>query len=136
MHQWVKAKAARSGIALQNGARVLDFGCGWGRMLHFLTKDVGRSGAFGVDVDATLVGLCHRLSVPAEVRLIKPLAELPFTNGQFDLVYSYSVFTHLPENVHLHSIAEIHRVLWPGGILACSIQPGRFIDAIAAFRPR
>ena len=43
---------------------------------------------------------------------------------------AYSVFTHLPENVHLHWMKELARVSKPGAVLCLTLEPCFFIDRI------
>ena len=49
-------------------------------------------------------------------------APLPYADGQFDLVYAFSVFTHLTERMQHEWIAEVRRVLAPGGLLLFSTK--------------
>ena len=48
---FLKAAAVDLGRPMQRASNVLDFGCGWGRYLRFLAKDVEASHLYGVDVD-------------------------------------------------------------------------------------
>lgn len=123
----VKDAARRNGVNPQ-GARILDFGSGWGRMLRFFAREAGSDRLFGVDTDTTLVDLCHATGVPGSVVRISPGGVLPFRDALFDIIYSYSVFTHLPEDVHVSAIQELARCLRPGGILVVTLQPRRFLD--------
>jgi len=123
----VKDAARRNGVDPQD-ARILDFGAGWGRMLRFFARETGGDRLFGVDPSAVLVDLCRTTEVPGSVTIITPNSPLPFHDGLFDLIYAYSVFTHLPEHVHLSAMQELARCLRPGGILVATLQPRRFLD--------
>jgi SAM-dependent methyltransferase len=50
------------------------------------------------------------------------LPPLPFDAGSFDVVYNFSVLTHLSEAVQRAWLVELERVLKPGGLLICSTQ--------------
>jgi SAM-dependent methyltransferase len=69
-------------------------------------------------VDLTAAGVAltrERLALeglPAQVHQADA-ERLPFTDNQFDVVYSYGVLHHTPDT--LRSIDELHRVLQPGG---------------------
>ncbi len=47
-----------------------------------------------------------------------------------DLIYSYSVFSHLAEPAHLAWIHEFGRILRPGGVLAITTQARHFIQQV------
>jgi SAM-dependent methyltransferase len=109
----------------------LDFGCGWGRFSRFFWKDVDESNLFGCDVDQMIVDTCHSLNVPGQIDLIDPRGALPYEKNSFDAVIAYSVFTHLPENIHLHWMHELARVARPGCVFCLTLEPRRFMDFIS-----
>jgi SAM-dependent methyltransferase len=57
---------------------------------------------------------CRATNRWCSFHLIDPL---PPTAGPFDLIYLYSVFSHLPEEMHWALPNEFHRLLAPGGLL-------------------
>jgi SAM-dependent methyltransferase len=109
-------------------SRVLDFGCGWGRLTRYFAKDVPSGMLYGCDVDPKILAICRELRVPGVIRqsAVRP-SSLPF-DEHFDLVFAFSVFTHLSEASHMESLAAIHNSLSPGGILVATIRPRTFID--------
>lgn len=112
-------------------SRILDFGCGWGRFLRLFWRDVQPSNLIGVDIDPTIISECIAAGVQADLRVISPTGALPFPDNHFSHIFAYSVFTHLPEQVHLHWLAELARVAKPGCVFVCTTEPGRFLDFIA-----
>ncbi|RUX07640.1 MAG: class I SAM-dependent methyltransferase [Mesorhizobium sp.] len=110
----------------------LDFGTGWGRFLRFAWKDVAESGLFGVDIDPDVIALTKSNGVPGELSTIEPLGKLNMPDGSIDAILAYSVFTHLPERVHLHWMAEFKRVARPGAIVALTVEPRRFLEFVAS----
>lgn len=127
----VKGVCARLGVPVGRGARLLDFGCGWGRFLRVWWKDVGAAGLFGCDIHAPAIALCRELGVPGSLDRLYQWGRLPYADGSMDLVSAYSVFTHLSERAHRHWLAEIARVLRPGGVFALTLEPPRFLDYVA-----
>ncbi len=97
------------------GKRVLEVGVGAGTdFINWV-----RNGADAAGIDLTEAGIrlaSERLGLEAlSARLCQGDAEnLPFPSNHFDLVYSYGVVHHSPDTTR--AIAEIHRVLRPGGI--------------------
>ena len=95
---------------------ILDFGCGWGRVLRFFLKDVRPEILWGVDISGRQIEWA-RLTDPWPNFLCidqQPPADLPSTH--FDVVLAFSVFSHLSEDLHLAWLEEFNRILVPGGI--------------------
>ena len=84
-------------------ATILDFGIGWGRVLRFFLKDVEVERLVGIDHYATAIEACHETYPPGGPRflLTEPFPPAPFEDATFDLVFAYSVFSHLSEEAHL-----------------------------------
>jgi SAM-dependent methyltransferase len=105
--------------AAGNSGKWLDFGCGSGRIARHLTDRVELT---GVDVDADAVAWCAQ-HLRGDFRVIDPKPPLPFADATFDVAYAVSVFTHLDEQPQFEWLAELRRVLKPGGRLVASTHP-------------
>jgi hypothetical protein len=104
-------------------ARVLDFGCGWGRLMRLLFKYVDVERIYGVDPWDESIRLCREHGVPGNLAISEYVPnELPF-DGPFDLIYAYSVFTHLSEWTTQVALETLRRYIAPGGALAITIRP-------------
>ena len=134
--RYLKGAAGNLGHTLTRTSKVLDFGCGWGRFLRFLAKNVDARHLCGVDVDPEVLAECRALGVPGDLHCIEPLGRLPFADAHFDVVMSYSVFTHLPAAVNLHWMRELARVCRPGAVLALTVEPRSFLDFVRDEAPR
>jgi len=111
------ALAARHDGDLASGLTVLDFGCGCGRIARWLAPVVtaGRGAFHGSDYNPRLVDWCEaNLDGRYGVNRLKP--PLRLDSAAFDLVYAYSVLTHLREGVARDWLGELARVLKPGGL--------------------
>ena len=97
--------------AVAPGARVLDAGCGSGRMAVPLARAGFR--ATGLDlVRAALLETRGR----ADVEVVEgDVLRLPFMDGSFDAVVCYDVLQHLLEEERHRAADEVLRVLAPGG---------------------
>lgn len=125
----VRAAAGRAGLELQRMERILDFGCGCGRVLRHLAETPGPA-LYGADVNGAAARWCARhlpLAGALENRLAPPL-ELPAEH--FDLIYAFSVFTHLPPALAEAWIDELGRVLRRGGVLVLSTHGDAYRDQL------
>ena len=129
-YKLVKESARKFDNPLRPEGHFLDFGCGWGRFLRFFWKDIDEENLFGCDVDQMIVDTCHSLNIPGQIDLIDPLGTLPYPDSYFDTIISYSVFTHLPEKIHLRWMRELARVARPSCVFCLTIEPRRFMDFI------
>lgn len=119
---------------LRPGMRVLDVGCGGGRHIR-QTRLLPGITAVGVDLGAKEVSDTAKMlreldEIPVEyggtvpgagpwVSVRASVYELPFADASFDCVIISEVLEHLAEDDR--ALAEISRVLKPGGTLAASV---------------
>jgi SAM-dependent methyltransferase len=113
-------------------ARVLDFGCGWGRLTRFLARDVAPGRLYGCDPVQGILDVCAATRVPAVLARSEFVPErLPFAE-RFDLAYAFSVFTHLSERAHQQCLTALHAALAPGGTLVVTVRPHEYLRFNAA----
>ncbi|MDO8613321.1 MAG: methyltransferase domain-containing protein, partial [Dehalococcoidia bacterium] len=113
--------------AVRPGEFVLDVGCGTGSLALAAKEAAGPEGSVrGIDASPEMIELARRkaakhapsraegagVDAGFEVALIE---EMPFPDARFDLVVSSFMLHHLPEDVKRKGLAEIRRVLKPGG---------------------
>lgn len=113
--------AQAHGLPATGPVDVLDFGCGCGRIARWAETDIqARGGTFyGSDLNPKLIRWCAaNLKGRYFVNRLRPPLDLP--DGCVDLVYAHSVLTHLSEATTTAWLAEIHRVLRPGGLALLS----------------
>lgn len=115
---------------------LLDFGCGWGRMIRFFLKDMPPERLHGVDPNEYLIGLCRETNRWADFSVSNVMPPLTFPDRTFDLIYAYSVFSHLSEETHLRWLEELARVMRPVGVLAVTTWHRGFIEQCADLRAR
>lgn len=133
-YQVCKERLRALGRTLTPETRVLDFGCGWGRITQVFLKDVHPWNLIGSDVLDRAIAHSRRAGIP--FRLIKndPLPPLPLPDASLDLVLSYSVFSHLSEDHALAWMKEFRRLLSPGGVVLATTRPRESLAAFARLR--
>jgi len=99
--------------------RLLDVACGTGRPLDQLAVAHPRLRYHGVDLSPFYVAHARtRLAGVAELTLAAENAErLPFVDRHFDVVTCVYLFHELPRNARRQVVAEMFRVLAPGGLV-------------------
>jgi 2-polyprenyl-3-methyl-5-hydroxy-6-metoxy-1,4-benzoquinol methylase len=102
---------------LQACQAVLDFGCGWGRVTRFFLREVAADRMWGVDHYDKAIDVCRQTNRWQNFKQIKPFPPTDFASGTFDLIFAYSVFSHLSERAQLAWVDEFARLLRPGGAL-------------------
>ena len=101
-------------------ARVLDLGCGTGTLAIMAKRARPSADVSGLDADPEMLDRAHRKAREAEleIRFDQGLAnELPYPDASFDRILSTLFLHHLRPEVKALTVAEVVRVLKPGGEL-------------------
>jgi ubiquinone/menaquinone biosynthesis C-methylase UbiE len=101
--------------------RVLDWGAGWGQTSALLWAHGARVVAYDVEDKGAAAGLLRTTGVPY---VVTPGPGLPFREGAFDAVLNCGVLEHVDDEQA--ALAELHRVLRPGGRLFTYHLPNRY----------
>jgi SAM-dependent methyltransferase len=108
--------------------RMLDFGCGCGRLTrHVPVHQIDES--FGCDVDLKNVQWCQTNLPDQTFYHISPEGRTMFNDSAFDLIYSFSVFTHLDERLQDFWLQELNRIC--SGLMVLSVHGGYFVSQSA-----
>jgi len=120
--QWRGLRQRTANLArIQPGEQVLDVGCGTGTLVMEVARHVGTAGrVVGVDPGREQIARARlkaaRRHLPIEFQ-IGVIEQLPFPDQTFDVVLSTLMMHHLPAPLKRQGLAEIARVLKPGGRL-------------------
>ncbi|MBX5444593.1 MAG: class I SAM-dependent methyltransferase [Sphaerobacter sp.] len=104
------ALAALAGVQ----GRVLLLGCGAGRYLRALSRERPDLTVLGADLSRVALREARRRSRAHDLVCLDA-SLLPFADSVFDAVLFFDLLEHVPE--HRRMLAEIARVLRPGGVL-------------------
>jgi ubiquinone/menaquinone biosynthesis C-methylase UbiE len=127
-------KATVDQALIKPGDSVLDVGCGTGEVT-LRAKTRSKNGkVYGIDPSPEMIAVARKkagrkgLEIDFRVGVIE---SLPFPDASIDVVTSSLMMHHLPENLKVRGLAEIYRVLKPGGrlLIADFMRPtGSFLD--------
>jgi SAM-dependent methyltransferase len=119
------------GIVLSH-KRMLDFGCGAGASTLIFLR-CGATNVTGVEVDDALLDIARlRLNdffqnsyQLAKIQYIDGKYSMPFSNGEFDIVWAQAIMEHVLPNQRKLVLRELWRVLRKGGLLVIFGTPNR-----------
>ena len=117
--------------AIARGDRVLDVGCGPGRLTLDAARAAGPTGeTVGLDASREMIALATHKGVaagsPASFR-VAAIEAIPAADDHFDVVLASLMLHHLPDALLRRALAEVRRVLRPGGrviVLELKGMPG------------
>jgi SAM-dependent methyltransferase len=118
-----------------DGASVLDFGCGYGRIIRMMYYYADPSHIWGVDAEQTPLDICNKDRVKANLAKIENIpSNLPLKEKSIDLAYAYSVFTHLPGHVADACLQAIKKTMRPNALFIATIWPVEVWSVIDTMR--
>jgi SAM-dependent methyltransferase len=126
---FIRDLVSRHGSSVDELGRILDLGCGCGRIARWW-QDLASTEVYGCDFNPELAAWCAA-NLPF-MKTVKNELEppLPFERGEFDLIYAWSLLTHLREPLQLEWLAEIRDSLTPGGLFLFTVSGERYRDRL------
>jgi SAM-dependent methyltransferase len=127
---------ASVGMSLDEFTDVLEWGCGCGRILRHLPSFLAPKRIYGNDIDPEAIAWVNENLPWVETSLTNGMPPLPYRDNSFDLIFNHSVMTHLDETYQDAWLAELSRVLRPGGIVTLTASgPNAFQMFLDTFPP-
>lgn len=128
-YQFIKRHLAKQHMRIDQ-ITLLDYGSGWGRMNRPFLKDVPTDRIYAFEPDPKFFEIARTLN-PFINQLtggFKPEGALP--SDTFDLVFGWSIFSHLSEASALDWLVELARSLKPGGLMLQTTWGLRFLNRL------
>lgn len=120
----------QAGVALPEGATVLDFGCSSGRVLRPIAAWRPDLDCVGCDPNEGAIAWATE-NLPGMRFFVSPLEPpLDADDGSVDVAYAISVWSHFDEELGLAWLREMHRLIKPGGALILTTHG---YDALGGF---
>ncbi len=124
LQEWVYRPAHDEVVAQlrdHQSARVADIACGTGILADRIQRDVHPAEVYGVDMSEGMLKQAQARSSDVDWRR-GPAEQLPFDDAALDAVVTTSAFHFFDQPA---ALAEFHRVLAPGGLVAVSTMSAR-----------
>lgn len=127
--RWLQA-LEKCGFNVRTAATIMELGCGSGRLLRHL-RCIDGVRLIGTDVEKDKIEWC-RENLPGidfyDNEYDPPISQIE--DDTVDLIYASSVFTHIPLATQDAWLAEMNRILKPGGYLLASILGRKYVDVM------
>jgi len=114
----------------KNKIKILDVACGTGRMLPEVFSSVKKIEYFGLDTSREMLKILLEKSKKMNLKnkiKIGDASKIPFKDNEFDVVFSYHLLWHLPEDEQKRIIKEMLRVCKKEGFVIFDILNRNFI---------
>lgn len=118
----IRDAAARYSKPIDSQTKVWDFGVGWGRIIRFFMREINEENLVGTDCYPEALDICRATMPRFKIEENGIFPPTKFEAGCFDIVYLFSVFSHLSEEAHLKWVKEFARCLKPGGLLVATTR--------------
>lgn len=102
--------------------RLLDWGCGCGRLTAHWLRIANGPEVFGCDIDPQAIQWCSENLRRGQFETVAFAPPTPYPDGHFGAAFGYSVFTHLARDAQIAWLREMQRILAPGGILVATVH--------------
>ncbi len=110
------------------GSRILDYGCGYGRITRLMYYFSDEKQVYGVDPWDKSIGICHADGLTENFLQSDYLPSGLPVSSDFDLIFAFSVFTHLSARATTTCLNTITDYVRPNGLIAITIRPVEYWD--------
>lgn len=123
-------------LKLGPGARMLDFGCGWGRMLRPFMRHYDLQDIYGYEPSRMFCTIAREMNPYVCFLNGEYLPNRRIPRNAFDLIVGYSVFSHLSPLAAASWLREVAEMLNPGGFAVFTTWGERFLTYLMSEKAR
>ena len=118
-YNWPEVADAIEGLGIKKDDKVLDLGCGNGRLFEALEKyDIDY---YGLDISEELVKIAKK-TYPKGNFIASDLLKTPYKDNEFDVIVSIATLHHIPsKKLRREALKEVYRITKQGGKILISI---------------
>jgi len=115
-----------SGLA---GKNILDYGCGWGRLLRIMNYYSPSEKVDGVDPMQVSLDHCEEAKIPNKLSLIAARPDaLPLEQKKYDFAFAFSVFTHTPADVTATVLRALRPCMSSNSVFVATIRSVEWVS--------
>ena len=116
--------------------RILDWGCGAARITRHIFIHKPNASVYGCDTNETIIEWNRNSEINATFSVIDHFTPTLYAPDFFDLVFGFSVLTHIDTGQQIEWIKELHRILDTNGILLITTQGCHYIQKLLPVEKR
>jgi 2-polyprenyl-3-methyl-5-hydroxy-6-metoxy-1,4-benzoquinol methylase len=131
--QFYKFISQQCGLDNKPNPKVLDFGGGWGRIARFFLRNTKPGNIWVTDLMSESMRWLKETKAPFNLIQNNPLPPIDGLNVKFDIIFAFSVFSHLSEEYFTTWVKYLLGMLEPGGSLVFTSRGTQFISALELF---
>lgn len=120
--------ARDNGLVFDERTRAVDFGSGWGRYTRFMLKYIQPDNLYGLEVNPGMTEHCRKAFGMGNFLKVENFPPCDLREDLVDLIFGYSVFSHLAPDCADAWIKEFARITRPGALVLMTTQGRDFIE--------
>jgi len=110
-------------------AKILDYGCGWGRLIRLMYRFTDPRNVYGCDPWDRSIELCRESRLAGTFAISEYIpTRSPFPDQKFELIYAFSVFTHLSARSGAAVMRVCRECIADNGLMVVTIRPLSYWD--------
>ncbi len=122
----ISYKVTGSGL---EGKNILDYGCGYGRLLRIMNYYSPVDRVHGVDPMQVSLDHCTKGNIPNELKLISTRPEsLPLKENHYDFAFAFSVFSHTPAPVTASVLKGLRPYMSDNSVFVATIRSVEWVS--------
>lgn len=108
---------------------ILDYGCGWGRLLRIMNYYAPVNNVIGIDAMETSLDHCRQAGITNQLEMVSARPDtLPIGDRRIDFSFAFSVFSHTPEEVTGMVLSSLRKSISDNGVFVATIRSVEWVS--------